>query len=64
MYDINYKICTQNLMVMIYEKNNFVCLCVSSGEGGGCECRCRDLRVCELSFNTDTSSTLHNGTHS
>lgn len=46
------------------KKKNFVCLCLSSGGGVGCECRGRELRVCELSFNTDTSSTLHNRTHS
>lgn len=45
------------------KKQLCVFVCVFGG-GGGCECRCRDLRVCELSFNTDTSSTLHNGTHS
>lgn len=37
---------------------------VFGGGGVGCECRDRELRVCELSFNTDTSSTLHNRTHS
>lgn len=49
----------------VLRKKKTLCVCVClRGEGLGCECRGRELRVCELSFNTDTSSTLHNRTHS